>query len=44
MLLWLNRPLTPEELADSILRVIAIGCRDQNPSRTRDKWGPLAQN
>jgi IS4 transposase len=41
LLLWLQRPLTPEELADCILRVVAIGCRDQNPSRTRDQWAPL---
>lgn len=41
LLLWLGRPLTPEELADCILRVLAIGCRDQNPSRTRRKWGAL---
>lgn len=39
--LWLGRPLTPEELSDCILRTLAIGCRDQNPSRTRRKWGTL---
>ena len=44
MLLWLQRHLTPEELADSILRIVAIGCRDQNPGRTRDKWAPLGQH
>ncbi|MBI4705917.1 MAG: IS4 family transposase [Deltaproteobacteria bacterium] len=42
LLLWFDRPLTPEELADCILRVLAVGCRDQNPSRTRDKWAPLS--
>ena len=41
LLLWLGRPLTPEALADCIIRVIAIGCRDQNPRRTRSKWGVL---
>jgi IS4 transposase len=34
LLLWLERQLTPEALADSIFRVLAIGCRDQNPKRT----------
>jgi len=42
LFLWFGRPLTLEELADCILRVLAIGCRDQNPSRTRAKWGPLS--
>lgn len=32
----------PEEMSDAILRVLAIGCRDQNPRRTRAKWGTLA--
>jgi len=41
MFLWCERNLTPEELADSILRVLAVGCRDQNPGRTRKKWGVL---
>ena len=42
MLLWCSRKLTREELADAVLRVLAIGCRDQNPRRTRAKWGSLA--
>ncbi len=41
LFLWLGRSATPEDLADCILRVIAIGCRDQNPTRTRRKWGVL---
>ena len=41
MFLWCKRKLTPEEMADSILRVLAVGCRDQNPGRTRAKWGVL---
>ena len=42
LFLWFGRPLTPEAMADTILRVLAVGCRDQNPSRTRRKWGMLA--
>ena len=41
LLLWLDRPLTPEHLAAMIIRTLAIGCRDQNPARTRRKWGVL---
>ena len=41
LLLWLERRVTPEELAALILRALAIGCRDQNPARTRQKWGAL---
>jgi len=41
LLLWLRRKLTYDELAEMILRVVAIGCRDQNPGRTRAFWGPL---
>ena len=40
--LWRERRQTPEEMSDVILRVLAIGCRDQNPRRTRAKWGSLA--
>ena len=39
--LWLQRRPTPEELADCVLRVLGIGCRDQNPRRTRQQWGAL---
>lgn len=40
--LWLGRPITPEDMADCLLGMIAVGCRDQNPNRTEDKWGMLA--
>jgi hypothetical protein len=43
-LLWCERPVTPEDLATTILRVLAIGCRDQNPNRTLAQWGTLARN
>jgi IS4 transposase len=43
LLLWLDRPLTPEALADTILRLVAVGCIDQNPNRTMAKWGRLAR-
>ena len=42
MFLWRKKRMTPEEMSDAILRVLAIGCRDQNPRRTRAKWGTLA--
>jgi len=42
LLLWFDKKLTPEQLADSLLRVLALGCRNQNPNRTRDKWRTLA--
>lgn len=35
LLLWLERELTYDELAAMIFRVLVVGCRDQNPSRTR---------
>jgi IS4 transposase len=41
LLLWLGRRVTSEELAALIMRALAIGCRDQNPARTRKKWGSL---
>lgn len=41
-LLWLKRNVTADELADVILRTIATGCIDQNPARTRRKWGILS--
>jgi hypothetical protein len=45
LLFWLlERPLTPEELADCICRVLAFGCRDQNPGRTRAKRGSLSRS
>ena len=40
--LWLGRRMTPEDMADCLLGMIAVGCRDQNPNRTEDKWGMLA--
>jgi putative transposase len=44
LLLWLDTDLSPEQLSDSILRVLAIGCRNQNPRRTRHKWGQLGNS
>ena len=41
MLLWLERELTYDELAAIIMRTIIVGCRDQNPTRTKKKWGVL---
>jgi len=41
MLLWLERELTYDELAAMIMRTIIVGCQDQNPKRTREKWGFL---
>jgi len=42
LLLWNSAELTRDKVADMILRVLAIGCRDQNPKRTRQKWGILS--
>jgi putative transposase len=42
LLLWLTRKLTAEDLADAILRTVAHGCCDQNPRRTKAKWGRLS--
>jgi hypothetical protein len=42
LLLWRSEEFTREKVADMILRVLAIGCRDQNPKRTRQKWGILS--
>ena len=41
MLLWLNRELSYDELAEMIMRTIVVGCQDQNPNRTKRKWGYL---
>lgn len=41
MLLWLERELSYDELANMIMRTIIVGCQDQNPNRTKDKWGVL---
>jgi hypothetical protein len=41
LLLWLRRRLSREELAAVVLRTVAVGCRDQNPNRTRAKWNAL---
>lgn len=41
LLLWFGRRITPDEIAAVIFRTVAVGCRDQNPSRTRNKWGNL---
>jgi len=42
LLLWLQRKVTHDELAALILRTVSNGCRDQNPARTRRKWGALS--
>ena len=42
LLLWCERELTVEEISAMIFRILAIGCRDQNPGRTRRKWSSLA--
>jgi len=41
LLLWCERELTVEDIAAMVFRLLAIGCRDQNPGRTRRKWGSL---
>jgi hypothetical protein len=41
LLIWLGRGTTADELAAMLMRTLAIGCRDQNPARTRRKWGRL---
>lgn len=41
MLLWLDKELSQDELAKLIMRTIIIGCHDQNPKRTKQKWGAL---
>jgi putative transposase len=41
LILWLGRPVTAEALTDVIMRTLSTGCRDQNPGRTRTKWGAL---
>lgn len=41
MLLWCERDITYDELAEMILRTVATACRDQNPGRTHAKWGIL---
>jgi putative transposase len=42
LLLWLERKVTYDALSGVVLRTVAIGCRDQNPARTRRKWGGLS--
>jgi len=39
MLLWQGRELTREEMAEMLMKIIINCCRDQNPRRTREKWG-----
>lgn len=41
MLLWLERELSYDELAKMVMRTIIVGCQDQNPKRTKKKWGVL---
>jgi len=42
LFMWLERRLTYDELSAMILRVVSHGCHDQNPGRTRRKWGALS--
>jgi len=41
LLLWLRPKLSYAELAAMVLRTVAVGCRGQNPRRTRAQWGAL---
>lgn len=41
LFLWCEREITYDELAASIIRTVAFGCREQNPRRKAEKWGPL---
>jgi putative transposase len=36
MMMWLERKITYDELSKMIIRIIAHGCRDQNPRRSRE--------
>jgi hypothetical protein len=36
VLLWLGRPMTRAALAETIIRTLAFGCRDQNRRRTHE--------
>ena len=42
LLLWMDVELTRERLAHMLIQIIAVGCRDQNPSRSRKQWGGLS--
>ncbi len=44
LLLWLDRELTPEALSNCIIRLLVVGCRDQNPNRTRQYWQAMNQS
>lgn len=41
MLLWQDRELTREEMTAMLMRIVINCCRDQNPKRTRKKWGDV---
>jgi hypothetical protein len=42
VLLWLDHRVTHGALAAFVLRTVWTDCRDQNPTRTRRKWGALS--
>lgn len=41
LLLWTKMKLTRERLAELVLAIIVVGCRQQNPRRYRRQWGGL---
>ena len=43
LILWCQSGITREKLAAAIVRALVLGCVDQNPARTRKKWGRLTQ-
>ena len=42
LLLWLERELSYDEMAALIIRAVVLGCRDQNPRRTRENAARLS--
>lgn len=41
LLLWMDVELSNEQLAQMLIRIIVVGCREQNPGRRRRQWGGL---
>jgi putative transposase len=41
-LLWLDKRISPQSLADLVLRTLFLGCVDQNPRRTHEYWKLLS--
>ncbi len=41
MFLWLGTELTLERLAQMVVQIVVIGCREQNPGRQRKRWESL---